>query len=208
LQHSLRLRTALYGSSDERSVDSVLFLTRVMSEQSDYLAAERQLDEIVGSLRKEAPARNELLAQALDALGAINVKLRRFDRAEAIRRETAILCEKLYGPEHFNLAIQLNNLGFAQVKQQRFEAALAPLQRAVAIARKNLAPGHGLTTAALKNLADAEFGAQQYALAKRDYQYVLGIMDAHPKASFAFQRADIEAKVKSCENFISMQRRD
>ena len=204
LQHSLKLRTALYGSNDERAIDSALFLTRVLSAQEDYVSAERNLDEIVWNLRKESPARDKLLAQALDALGAIYVKLQRFDRAEVIRRETAVLCEKLYGPEHFVVAIQLNNLGYAQVKQQRFEAAIEPLQRAVAIARKNLVPEHGFTAAALKNLGDAEFGAKQYALAKRDYESVLAILNGNSTSVISIDRANVEAKIKACETFISM----
>lgn len=204
LQHSISLRSELYGVGDERTVASVLFLTRVMSQQGDFAAAEQKLHEIVGSLRNAAPAQNALLAEALDAFGAIQVKMRRFDRAEAIRLEAALLCEQIYGPEHFHLAIQLNNLGYAQVKQERFEAALAPLRRAVAIARKNLVPEHGFTAAALKNLGDAEFGAKQYALAKRDYESVLVILNRNSTSVISIDRANVEAKIKACETFISM----
>ncbi len=102
--------------------------------------------------------------------------------AESVRRESVELRERLaatyeriYGPEHPQLAKTLLNLGLARATFGEDAAACELLERAVAITEKALAPDHPQHVRALATLADFYFTHGRHAEAEPLYRRLLAL---------------------------------
>ena len=161
------------------------------------------MTEAITYLRAANPKQTQLLAEALDALGASESKRQRFAEAAAAHRESAELNELVLGPEHWFVAVELHNLGQALNDQKLFAEAIAPLERAVRIEQASLPETHGFNPVALRQLAISYQGSGRYAQAKEVLQQVLSLLLAHPGITKAFDTADIEARIKASEQALA-----
>ncbi|WNG35615.1 tetratricopeptide repeat protein [Archangium violaceum] len=121
-----------------------------------------------------------------NALGAIHLREDKTEESLALFRQVVALRQKVYPPEHPEVAAALNNLGASLVKSGRVDEARQVLARAQAIYEKALGPNHPETGNALHNLGQlalkagddvAALGYFQRALAARD----TGLGAEHPE---------------------------
>jgi len=199
LTRSIALSLRADGRLNDSWIRASLMLSRVLSFQKEFVEASKILNETITQLRAAKPARTQMLADALDALGAIEAKRLRFAEAAAAHRESAQLCEQVSGPDHFTVGIALSNLGRALNNQQLFLEAIPLLERAVRIAKASLPESHGFKPVALSHLANAYQGSGRYAEAKQILQQILTWLLAHPGVVNAFDPASIEARIKVSE---------
>ena len=199
LSRSMQLSLNSDGTSSDSSIDAALTLSRVLSSQQDFAGASTILSEAITDLRTAKPARTQLLAEALDALGASEGKRQRHAESAAAYRESAALNEQVLGPDHWYVAVELNNLGRALNDQKLFSEAIAPLERAVRIEQAALPETHGFNPVVLRQLAISYQGSGRYAQAKQTLQQVLALLTAHPGITKSFDQADIEARIKAAE---------
>ena len=82
--------------------------------------------------------------------------------------------EKVYGPQHPDVAIALNNLAFLYCDIEEYDEALPLYQRALEIIEKVLGPQHPSVATALNNLALLYCDIKEYdkalPLYKRDLE--------------------------------------
>lgn len=199
LSQSLAIQRRLFGELDDRTIDSVLLLSRVLASQEDFKSSLRMLNEIIVALRRAAPPRPVRLHEALNALGGAEVKRENFSAAEAAHREAAALAEQIYGTEHFYFAIELHNVGKALLQLKRPDEARKPLQRALEVAEEALPPTHGLTASILMNLSLAEAGDGDCHAAQRHHQGLVDLIAANPKAR-GVDPARTAAQIELCRS--------
>lgn len=192
------IQTELFGPLDERTLDTQMFISRVLGSQGKFEDGIAVIDDVITKLRSAQPPRASKLLEAYNALSFAESKRKRFDLAERADREAVRIALDVYGTDHWFVAVSLNNLGRDINDQLRYEEAIEPLTRGLSIARKALPPTHGLTAAILKNLADAEFGAGRFASAKQNYQSVLDISRQKPKTRGIVDK-EILVRIQACD---------
>ncbi|MGB0135131.1 tetratricopeptide repeat protein, partial [Dokdonella sp.] len=180
--NSLALYRQLYGTLDERSIETALFLSRALASQKKFDASLRLLNEIIEPIRSATPPRPARLHESLNALGG--VQLKRGDNAgsEATHREAAQLAEQVYGPEHFFVAVELHNVGKAMLNQNHPAEAIEPLRRGLGVAHVALPPSHGLTASIIMNLALAEADSGDCGMAQVHHEELLNLLKQNPEA--------------------------
>jgi len=199
LNRSIELSRSADGALNDSWIDASLMLSRVLSSQQNFVEANKILSAAITHLRTAKPAKRQLLAEALGALGASETKRQRFAQAASAHREAAELNEQVLGPDHWYVAAELSNFGRALNDQQLFLEAIAPLERAVRIAQASLPEAHGFNPVVLRHLAIAYQGSGRYAQAQQILQQVMAWMVAHPGVIKSFDAADIQARIKAAE---------
>ncbi|WP_257457970.1 serine/threonine-protein kinase [Archangium lipolyticum] len=125
-------------------------------------------------------------AFVLNALGAIYLRQDQMDESLAHFRRVVELRQKVYPPEHPEVAAAYNNLGAALTKLGRFEEARQQLAQAQSIYEKALGPTHPETGNALHNLGRMSQNLGDDAAALRYFQGALvareaGLGPEHPE---------------------------
>ena len=110
------------------------------------------------------------LAALLDGQGKV-------DEAERLYRQALAVFERAYGPEHYEVAVNLNNLAALAHAQGRSEEAEQLYRRALAIKEKVLGAEHPDVAMTLNNLAVFYKSNQQYEQAELFYQRALSIFE-------------------------------
>ena len=106
-------------------------------------------------------------AAIIGTLGIVQFQLGRFEDALATLGRAVAIEERVYGPDHHEVASTLGNLGSVQLTLGRFEDALATLGRALAIEEHVYGPDHHEVASTLGNLGSVqrELGRFEDALA-------------------------------------------
>ena len=199
LTHSIALSRMLGDSMSFDGIDASLTLSRVLSSQKEFVQAGDILNQTVTQLRAEKPARTQLLAEALDALGASESKRMRFPESAAAYLESAELHEQVLGKDHWYVAVELSNYGGVLNEQKLFLEAIAPLERSVRIAKASLPKVHGLHPVVLRKLAVAHQGVGEYEKAKETLHHILTLLIEHPEITKVFDAKDIQDRIKANE---------
>ena len=199
LAQPIQMSRSVDGALNDAGIDTSLTLSRVLSSQKAFAEASSILTEAISYLRAAKPKQTQLLAEALDALGASESKRQRFAESAAAHQESAVLMEQVLGPNHWYVAIALNNFGSALTDQNLFSEAIAPLERAVRIAQVSLPETHGFNPVVLRRLAISYQVSGRYAEAKKTLQKVLTLLQAYPGITKAFDAADIKTRITAAE---------
>lgn len=77
----------------------------------------------------------------------------RFEEAMAILDESLALTEKLFGPEHHNVASVLNSISYVEFRQGNLDTAIERTERALGIMARSLGPEHPNVVTLKGNLA-------------------------------------------------------
>lgn len=199
LERSIELSASLVESLSYDRIDASLTLSRVLSSQKEFVQAGDILNQTVTQLRAEKPARTQLLAEALDALGASESKRMRFPESAAAYLESAELHEQVLGKDHWYVAFELSNYGGVLNEQKLFLEAIATLERSVNIAKASLPEIHGMHSVALRQLAIAYQGVGEHAKAKAVLQQVLVLLTQHLGIVKFVDAHEIAERIKASE---------
>jgi tetratricopeptide (TPR) repeat protein len=132
--HELNLALALAEHEDDLANEHAYKLLDLAQNNADERVRERALMAVNNQ------------AQLLADTGA-------YAMAEPLFRKSLNLAEKIYGPEHPNVAIHLNNLAAVLKETNRLAEAAPLMRRALAIDEKSLGPEHPKVAIRLNNLA-------------------------------------------------------
>ncbi|NPC82345.1 serine/threonine protein kinase, partial [Pyxidicoccus fallax] len=144
---------------------AVSSLVHALSKRSGRHPEALHLEPAVDALA-EATGDDAVRALAHSTLGAVLVKVGRYDEARRRHEQALALRLKALGPEHPMVADSLLQLGIVSWWQARNEDALDKVGRAVALRQKVLGPEHPDTVAALTYVAavQKELGRLREAL--------------------------------------------
>jgi CHAT domain-containing protein/Tfp pilus assembly protein PilF len=121
-------------------------------QRGDFTEAEaaslRLLEENIRSFGPDHPN----VANALNLLGAANLRQGKFNEAEGNFRRMLTIFERRLGPEHEYTAAALNSLALALERLGDYPGAETLLRRALAILEKKLGRNHPDTAITLSNL--------------------------------------------------------
>ena len=177
LRRCLTLRERLWGERDPR-VAQVLHNLSGLAWQSDRLDEALQLQRRALAIREAAlPEDDPELTSSREALALTLFDQRGPTDAEAMRLLERVLAsnEKVYGPDHPELAQTLFNLGLSWSDLGDDTQARRYLERALAIYERTVEPDHPLLLKALSFLADQHRQHGRAAAARSLDQRVLDI---------------------------------
>ncbi len=125
------------------------------------------------------------LADAAAYAGVLD-GLERYDESEPIYRHVLIEFEKIYGPEHYEITVNLNNLANVRYARGDFQEAELLFRRSLAIKEKTLGAHHPDTALTANNLGVLLHSLERNNEAKQLFQKALNIFreqlgDDHPK---------------------------
>lgn len=100
-----------------------------------------------------------------------------YGQAVIIARQALGVAEKIFGPEHRNVAISLNNLAWLYRTQGQYAQAESLFRRLLVILEKALGPEHPDVAETLNNLAALYAAQGQYAQAEPLYKRSLAIRE-------------------------------
>ncbi len=116
------------------------------------------------------------LAEAARLLNLAGYYLRQraqYTKAELLYQQALTIAEKVFGPDHLNVATICNNLGLLYKKQGRYTQAEPLYRQALAIREKVLGPEHPDVAMGLNNLAVLYVNQGKYTEAEPLYQQAL-----------------------------------
>ncbi|MGZ3439197.1 MAG: tetratricopeptide repeat protein, partial [Polyangia bacterium] len=143
-------------------------------------------DALVWSRHAEAWIRrdngNDRLLSSLDYnLGVLYFRMGKYDQALTIEERAVALRERLYGPDHTEVAAVLGELANIYEAQGQRDRAVEIQRRVLATTEKQLGPDHPDVGAGLVNLAAALGNQGKFADALALYQRALAIFErAYP----------------------------
>src|SRR6266487_3269958 len=118
------------------------------------------------------------LAEAARLLNLAGYYLRQraqYTKAELLYQQALTIAEKVFGPDHLNVATICNNLGLLYKKQGRYTQAEPLYRQALAIREKVLGPEHSDVATILNNLASLYHDQGMYAQAEPLFKRVQAI---------------------------------
>jgi tetratricopeptide (TPR) repeat protein len=133
----------------------------------------------------------ERTSDLLDALGAYkHGALAAYAQARPLKERALAIREKVFGPEHLNIAKSLNGLGLLLWDQRDLAGARPLHERALAIREKVLGPKDPDTAMSLNNLALLLQAQGDLARARRLYERALAIYEKvrgpeHPETALS-----------------------
>ena len=118
-----------------------------------------------------------LRAQYLADSGTAATTAGMYPLAESALTEALNICEKLFGPDHADVADSLNQLALLYQAQGRYAETEPLYKRALAVGEKALGPEHADVGARLNNLGVLYRSQRRYAEAEPLYQRALAIFE-------------------------------
>lgn len=199
LTQAIALTRTSGASQNTEWFNHSLMLSRVLASEKAFAEASTILNTTISDLRRAKPARTQLLAEALDALGASESKQGHFDLAAAAHLESARLNEQVLGPEHWYVAIALHNFGAALNDQAKFAEAIAPLERSRKIAQASLPAVHAFFPAVIRKIAVAKQGIGEFDQARDLLKELQSMLLAHPQLARDFNAQDVGPMIEANE---------
>ncbi len=152
LQSTLDERRKLLGPRHHSVAESLLNLANLKIEQGQYAVAEEHMLQALAIQRQAFPEGEPALARGLHNLASF-LRRDRPENAERFAREALAMKERLFGPEHLEVAVTLNVRGTILRDLERHDEAEDHYRRAITLYRKlDDEPNPGLARA-LNNLA-------------------------------------------------------
>ena len=152
-REALAMRQRLYGEShpDVASSLSHLALATLASRPEE---AEKLLRRAVDVYRELSPDHEAGMASALNRLGMVLRRLKRYDEAADAHREALAVRQRIFGPNHPEVGTSLNNLAVTLGSAGRYAEAEPLYRESIAITRQAVGDGHGLLGSPLNNLGN------------------------------------------------------
>jgi tetratricopeptide (TPR) repeat protein len=149
---------------------------------------EKAMTTFVDEVDLNVEEMEEVIAPALTQNHNQKGMTRRFEPGEikALHYRALAIFERAYGPEHYEIAVNLNNLGALKHAQGKSEEAEQLYRRALAIKEKLLGADHPDVAMTLNNLAALVKKQGEYEMAETMYKRALAIFERalgadHPK---------------------------
>ncbi|WP_422724030.1 tetratricopeptide repeat protein [Hyalangium rubrum] len=134
----------------------------------------------------------------VSSLGRVRSRQRRSAEALELYRQAQDIRERLWGPEHPSLALNLNNISIELLALGRREEAIATWRRSLALLEATRPPNHPAFAAPLTNLATVQRSLGQLDEARRNLSRALAIFEAskgkeHPNTASALSELGMVA---------------
>jgi serine/threonine-protein kinase len=113
----------------------------------------------------------------LAAEGAVLVRMGKYDEGRAVHERALALREKLFGPDHPDVAASLGAIGNALLMKGSFVESRAFTERALALREKLLGEDHPDLAKSLNNLASAYLGVGDYPRALATHERTLALRE-------------------------------
>ncbi len=113
--------------------------------------------------------------EMLGILGTIHRELGLYPEADTLLRRGVAVAERLYGPDHPEVAARLTDLGTVLKELGELAPAESVLERAVAIRRRALGAGHVDVATSMGELASVLVHAGRYERAESLYRAVMAV---------------------------------
>ncbi|MCY1080157.1 serine/threonine-protein kinase [Archangium lansingense] len=174
------LRQAVWAAEAGRH-DEVIASASARLVRSGMLQTEfeqgREWAEHTRAVLERMGGDDRIEAFVTNALGAILLREDKPAESEAHFRQVVALRQKVYSPEHPEVAAGLNNLGAVLVKSGRLDEARKELERARDIYQKALGPNHPETGNVLHNLGQLALKTADDASARTFYEGALAVRE-------------------------------
>jgi tetratricopeptide (TPR) repeat protein len=130
LREALRLREAILGEEDQKTLAAIHSLAQILRGQCDLYAAEVLLRRVLNVSERLLGEEHPDVARDLTNLALLLKDTNRHAEAEPLFRRALAIDEKSLGPDHPNVARDLNNLAWL-LKDTNRHAEAEPLFRQV-----------------------------------------------------------------------------
>jgi len=171
LQRAKAIAEKLHGADSKQVASALNAIGAAQWSQGDLAGARASLE---ASLARSADGGRSRTA-TLDNLGQVLVEQGELSRARQIVEGSLAAREKLYGPDHPDVAYALNTLGSLLEDVGELATAQAMLERALAIREKALGPSHPLVATSLLNLGRVRWAQGDLAAARELFTRALAI---------------------------------
>ncbi|HRQ63677.1 MAG TPA: tetratricopeptide repeat protein, partial [Xanthomonadaceae bacterium] len=158
----LALKQRIYADPHEAIAATLRDLALTLLQGPNAEEAESHLLRALDMLRAIHTGGHRDIVQTLDTLGALNARLRRFERAEAYYREGIDTCESADLREEACARIR-NNLGQTFYRQDRLDEAEREMQAALAMRRALFGERHPTVAFSLSTLANVQVRRGRHA---------------------------------------------
>jgi len=151
-----RVRMRLLGAGDRRTQEVAMSLVSLHVLEGRMDEAERLARATLADVRRSAPPRDPLRAEALDALAMVLANTGPLSEAEALRREELALRTVVYGPDHPGTIGATNDLAGTLYAQRRYDEAAALFRQVLEKRRAQFGGAHPAVATVANNLATCE----------------------------------------------------
>jgi CHAT domain-containing protein len=186
IERALMIREKALGPEHPDLAVSLFQVATIYTKKGDYAKAEPFYNRAL-AIRENGPE-DPLLAFILENFATLYSERGNYSKAEPLYERSLNILEKIFGAEHFNVAIALNDLATLHVRRGDVDKAEPLFRRALAIMEKSLGPENRLVSLPINNLAIIYKARGDYAKAEPLYQRALTIKEKalppdHPEIS-------------------------
>jgi len=138
LREALAIESRALGADDARTATVGSSLAQVLLSRGNFGEADKLLAAAIPVLESQPPVCADCLPAAIDNLGTLRFRQRRFAEAAAALQRSVTGFEAALGPAHPRLLRPLNNLALAYAALGRAQDAESIFRRAFSIAEARL----------------------------------------------------------------------
>ena len=186
----------LSGSQDPKSPETL----RKLISAGRYDDAEREartlLAEAEATHGRDSLEAAKILDYLVEALSRVGKS--RIPESQEFADRLVKIKEKIFGPDHVEVAASLNGMGLILLDIGNYQGAASAHRRALAIREKALGPEHGDVALSLHNLATALKDAGEYVEARSLYDRAISIKEK----TFGPDRPTVANSVNSLANLL------
>ena len=175
-KRALEIRERAFGSDHSSVAESLLNLGNVYFFLARHEEAEKHLRRAL-AIEENANPNQRSVALILQALSGVYEDLGGHSDAEALRKRGLAILEKLYGPDHPEIAANLTALASNHMAQKRFSEVERLLKRAMAIREKLLSSEHSDHAWTMATLGEFYRKQGQLAEARKVLEWALAIQE-------------------------------
>jgi len=150
---ALDAQVRLLGPDDPMTLESMLQLSSILDEESNYPEAEKLATQASATAQRVLGPEAPLTIDTMDNLGAVLEDENRFDEAEKLERQVVAWRRRNQGPDDMRTLKSVNHLGILMFDANRYHEAEDEFRQALDGDLRALGSDHPQTMRAMGNLA-------------------------------------------------------
>ena len=147
------LDCACLGPDDPRTLETMLQLSSILDDESNYPEAEKLATQASATAQRVLGPEAPFTIDAMDNLGAVLEDENRFDEAEKLDRQVVAWRMRNQGPDDMRTLKSVNHLGILMFDANRYHEAEVEFRQALDGDLRALGSDHPQTMRAMGNLA-------------------------------------------------------
>ncbi|MCI0398381.1 MAG: FxSxx-COOH system tetratricopeptide repeat protein [Chloroflexi bacterium] len=175
--HLQYLTAVAQSRNDQRAAQLANELGTHLSQEADFVAARRYLEQALAIQEKIFGPQHPQTAQSLNNLGVLLQLMGAYEAARPCFERALTIREKTLGAKHPETAESLNDLGWLLSTTGDYEAARCYYERALAIREEVIGAAHPETAHSLNDLGVLSSKTGRYELARRYHERAQAIRE-------------------------------